>query len=129
MDDLAKCCDDCAPVLQTRKDMGPGDYFGVISDGAYISDEPAGSPAINHYKFVALTSNNEHDIRVACPKCFLAIGWCTANVPNMPGVGLTYCKDLWAKRVDDKLTKAKMLATLEEQFGKDNIKKFFKHSL
>ena len=129
MNDLARCCDDCEPVLQTRKDMGPGDYFGVISDGNLISDDPPGSPAINHHLFVTLTPDNQNDIRVACRKCHLQIGWVTANVPNMPGVGLSYCKDLWSAKVHDKLTKAKMVEMLTAEFGKDNLKKFFRYSL
>jgi len=129
MDDLDKCCDDCDPVLQKRGEMGPGDYYGVISDGSYISDDPAGGPAVNHYKFVQVHDKNKDDIRVVCRKCFLQIGWGPLEVPNMPGVGLTYCKDRWSKAVADKLRKAKMLATLEAQFGKDDVKKFFRYSL
>lgn len=128
--DFAKCkAEGCDPVFQVRGEMGEGDYFGVISGGSITSAEPVGSPAIDHYKFVELNDNNKDDIRIICRKCFLATPWGTANVPNMPGVGRSYCYEQWAIACATRDRKSEMLKALEDKFGKDDVKKFFKHSL
>lgn len=129
MTDLTKCCEACQPELQTRSLMGEGDYFGVISDGSYSSAEPPGSPAIDHHLFVQVSDNNKNDVRVACRKCAMQTGWFVADGPNMPGIGKEYIARIWSEKVADKATRAAMLKRLEEEFGKDAIKKFFAKSL
>lgn len=129
MADLAICCEDCAPVMQVRGEMGEGDYFGVISDGSYTSSEPAGMPAIDHYLYVVLTENNKNDVRIACRKCALSTAWLSPDGPGMPGIGREFCAKQWAGMIADKHQRAAMLKRLEDEFGKAAVKKFFSKSL
>jgi|SRR5215475_427255 len=124
MVDFAKCkTEGCNPIEQCRGTMGPGDYFGVRG--------PDGEPDVDHYLAVMPEPGSPamKDVRIVCTKCFLATPWGTKDLPNMPGLGWTYCLQVWTQMTEDKEKKAEMIEALRSQFGDEALKKFFKHSL
>lgn len=88
-------CGQCkAPALeQVRGAMGRGDYkeIQMVNGKGHYVDDP------DHYKRVRMDDDVRDDIRVSCTKCDNATGWNKRDVPGMPGVGLTFSRDLWNK--------------------------------
>lgn len=121
---MEKCkAEGCSPVEQCRGAMGPGDYFGVRL--------ASGELDVDHYLMVTPEEGHpsRKDIRIACSKCGLATPWGTVDLPNMPGIGRQYCVQQWDQMVKDRDQRSEMLRSMTEQFGAENVKKFFKHSL
>lgn len=60
-------------VEQTRGTMGPGDY----RDAAHVikHDDGIVERDMNYHQKVERSSEDDHDMRVACSKCNNATGW------------------------------------------------------
>lgn len=80
-------------VAQVRGEMGPGDYKDVFTTNK--KGHPA--PDLDFYMKVEINDVIRNDVRISCSQCDNATGWHKADAPGMPGVGLTFIRDLWNK--------------------------------
>lgn len=105
----------CAPVEQTRGQMGNGDYALYVGSWRMTGDVPADllkslhalqlgptgnaeADAAGHeryHEFVELNDDNRNDIRIFCKACGKASGWNKRDVPGMPGVGSDFIRKRW----------------------------------
>src|SRR5262249_20603153 len=106
---FAKCGSKCEPILQTRGQMGQGDYFGVTQYG--------GIPDIDHHQIVDMNDAIRNDQRIACKTCAMATGWGPRDFPNAPGAGRDYMVKRWADMVNEKKTKESVRMKLQNEFG------------
>src|SRR5438128_12230637 len=91
---------DCNPKLQTRGEMGPGDYADVVKAHRYVPPWEASTrvnavTVDNYHEMVELEDSNRTDIRVCCLTCGKATGWNERDAPSMPGVGVGFIKQVW----------------------------------
>lgn len=88
-------CKECGSraVEQVRGKMGPGDYKEIFKP----NHKGHMVPYPDHHLEVEMHDGIREDVRVSCSKCDNATGWTQPDVPGMPGVGLTFTRDLWNK--------------------------------
>lgn len=109
---MLKTCENaqCAPIEQTRGDMGPGDYHDVIANNhmraqmiggvqdPQLYGVPQGSPeaeTANPGHVVEMSEDGKTDFRICCKTCGKATPWNKADAPGMPGVGKIFTRNLW----------------------------------
>jgi hypothetical protein len=129
MSELAKCGKDCAPVLQVRGQMGPGDYTHAFL--------PDGRLDLDFHKKVEMHEAIENDCRVLCKTCGVATGWFhpfgKEELPQASEPQLVALREAakvettkaWGDLTAHRSTKDQMVAALTKQFGEEAMLKHF----